>query len=279
VEASLNLGDPVAAFAALGHLDGIGVHRKDVDGLVAKSVPSLPGRLVRTTAAEPLQPQGAGWGSVAFDATGDVLVRTRDRVVRVDHASFEESPVDPAPPWPTELRWSGTGGPPWSLGAIDTGCAWETTFSARFGVDDEAPHVTIMPLPIAVSVPIPCEQQTLHSVVHLGTSTQGYLVAAQGEVLALAADATRKAVVAESFALAPGVTTPPGAARSPDGGTIALPMSRGVLVVALKGTGRGGSAKLWTMPATDGGSSCVPANGGERLACAVRKGVAIYDAK
>jgi hypothetical protein len=92
------------------------------------------------------------------------------------------------------------------------------------------------------------------------------------------APATPKVVAADAFAAVAGAPTPRGAARSPNGGTIAVTTSRGVLVAVLKGTGRGASAKLWTSPEIDGGRACVPADGGTRLACVVAKGAAIYDA-
>jgi hypothetical protein len=50
-------------------------------------------------------------------------------------------------------------------------------------------------------------------------------------------------------------------------------------VASVKGAGRGGSAKLWTSTQVDNAGPCVPANGGSRLACVVKEGVAIYDAK
>jgi hypothetical protein len=60
---------------------------------------------------------------------------------------------------------------------------------------------------------------------------------------------------------------------------IALDTARGVLVAQIKGQGRGASAKLWTNPALDRAKACVPADGGARIACAVKDAVAIYDAK
>jgi hypothetical protein len=71
----------------------------------------------------------------------------------------------------------------------------------------------------------------------------------------------------------------PGTGRSPDGTVIALTTSRGVLVAALKGQGRGAVAKLWTAPAADGASACVPNNAGDRIACVVKGAAAIYAAK
>ncbi|APR85214.1 Hypothetical protein A7982_10563 [Minicystis rosea] len=273
VEAGLNLGDPVTAFAALGRLDASGQRRKDVDALVAKSVSTIAGTLVRTTAAIPDPPRASGFSPLAFDADGSLLVRTADRVVRVDKTSFAESAADAALMWPKELQWP-VDAPTWSLGRVDDDCETSTAV-ARFGY---AGAVTTVPLPIPT--PPRCALGGASPPVDLlGASTQGLLFAYRGEIVAIPATAPPRVVPAESFAPAPGVPVDRGTARSPNGGTIAVTTSRGVLVSVLKGSARGGSAKLWTSPLIDGGKACVPSDGGERLACVVSKGAAIYDVK
>lgn len=286
IEAALNLGDPVAAIAALGRLDALGPRRKDVDALVAKSVPTLPGRRIRTTLAAPDPRPPPAFGPLAFDAGGDLLVRTRDCVVRVDHASFDETPLDDggaAAGWPGRLTFPpgvGAASPTWTLTGVEERCD-APALLARFDVGGQAGEVA---LPVAVSArcaagPIPVD--------FLGTSAQGALLAVRGEVVVLPMETPPRPALAEALAPAPGAAVDPGAARLPDGSVIALPASRGVLVAVLKGGGRGASAKLWTAPVEDEASACVPANvgagagasGGGRLACVVRQGAsaAIYD--
>jgi hypothetical protein len=272
IEASLNLGDPVAAFAALARLDALGPHRKDVDALVTRSVPSIPGKRVRTTVASPYVQAAPTYGPVAFTAAGDVLVRTRDRVVRVDGASYEESPAD-AVAWPGRLVWPAQVAPTWTLTAVEERCD-APTLVGRFELGGE---VTDVPLPVATSPR--CAAAGRVPIDVLGASAQGTLFAARGDVVALPGQSPPRPATADSFALAPGAPVEPGAARSPDGVVIALPTSRGVLVATLKGQGRAATAKLWTAPTGDGGSSCVPSNRGERLACVTEKGVALYDAR
>lgn len=264
IEAALNLGDPLAAFAALARLDAMGSHRKDVDKLVAKHLPSVAGRLARTTAAEPdIEPPPAR-SPVAFTPEGDILVRERARVVRVDQSSFEETPLD-APRWPVRLGWPAGDAPSWTLTAVEESCDAPTLIAQLGGGGVPLPIAT--PTRCAAGAPLPIDL--------LG----GGLIAVRGEVLSLPLQSAPRPTIAESLAAAPPVEL--GAARSPDGHTIAVTTSRGPLVVHLKGAGRGGSARLWTMPAVDNATSCVPNNGGERIACVVAraKGVAVYDAR
>jgi hypothetical protein len=270
-EAAINLGDPVAALAAAGRLDA---HRKDLDGLLGKSIPSISGRLVRTTAAAPdVQPPPA-FGPIAFGARGDIFLRTRDRVVRVDGSTFAESPVDPPPRWPTRLSWPAGDTPSWTLAAVEERCD-APTLVARFSIAG-ADRVDI-PLPILT--PSRCTPGARVPVDLLGASSQGALLAVRGDLVAVPLEATPHPALAETLALPPGAAVEPGAARSPNGAVIAVTTARGVLVASLKGAGRSASGRLWTNPTLDGASACVPDDTGERLACAVKDAAAIYDAK
>src|SRR5262249_29885683 len=91
--AAPNPRDPLGAPAAAFRLEG---RRKDLDGLLGKSIPTIAGKLAHATAAVPALPTPPAFAPLAFDGGGDLLVHTRDRVVRVDRASFQESPVDAA---------------------------------------------------------------------------------------------------------------------------------------------------------------------------------------
>jgi hypothetical protein len=272
VEAALNLGDPLAAMAALGRLDAVvPQHRKDVDALVARSIPSGTGTLVRTTAAIPLRPLASGFSPLAFEADGALLVRTADRVVRVDKVTFAESAADPSVTWPKELQWP-PDTPTWSLGRVEDACD-QPLATARFGY---AGAVT----PVSLPVPTPARCVAGGPPVDLlGTGSQGFLFAYRGDVMAIPAAAPPRVVLAESFAAVPGAPVERGTARSPGGGALAVTTSRGVLVAVLKGSARGATARLVTGPQLDGGRACVPSDGGERLACVVAQGAAIYEAR
>lgn len=264
-EAALNLGDPLAAAAALGRFEG---HRRDLEALVAKSIPSLGGKLVRTTAATPdVQPPPA-YGPLAFNNEGDLLLRTRERVVRVDRTSFMESPVDAALAWPTRLVT-----PAWTLLSVEERCD-APTLIARFDIGGAPADV-----PLPVLTPSRCVASSRVPVDLLGSSAQGALFAVHGDVIAVPRETSPRPALAEALAQAPGVPVELGAARSPDGTVIAITTARGALVATLKGPGRGATAKLWTSPALDGATACVPNNAADRIACAVKEAVAIYDAK
>jgi hypothetical protein len=269
-EAALNLGDPLAALAAMGRIEG---RRKDLDALFAKSVPSVAGKLVRTTAAAPDVAPPPAFGPIAFDGGGDLLVRAREHVLRVDRASFAESPIDAAVKWPTRLAWGPSpDAPAWTLAAVEERCD-SPTLVARF----EAGGGTIdVALPILT--PARCAAARV-PVDLLGPSAQGDLVSIRGDVVAFSREASPHAAIAEGLAAAPGAAVPLGAARSPDGAVVAISTPRGVLVAQIKGQGRSAAATLWTTPALDGATACAPSNAADRIACAVKGAVAIYDAR
>jgi hypothetical protein len=273
VEAALNLSDPLAALAALGRLDAIAPRRKDVEALVGRSIPAIAGRRVHTTAAAPLLEPSPAYGPIAFNNGGDVLVRTRDRVIRVDRASFDEAPVDAALAWPGALSWPSGDAPTWQLTAIEERCD-APTLLAHFKTGDGA-----LDVPLPILTPARCTASPRVAADVLGAGAQGLLIAVRGDVAAIPLHDSPRPAAAESLALAPGAAVPLGAARSPDGAVIAVSTARGVLVASVKPTGRGMSGRLWTGPMADGGAACVPSNGGDRIACVLPAGVAIYDSK
>jgi hypothetical protein len=271
IEAALNLREPIAAMAALARFDSLGHRRKDVDSLVARSIPTIRGTLARTTAAIPESVAPAAGSPLAFDPGGDLLVRTKDGAVRVDRTSFAESPVDPGLIWQRRIAWPPGDAPRWTLVGVEQRCG-EPTLMGRFEIGAET---TTAPLPIPT--PPRCTPIQSLRVDALGTSSQGLLFAVRGDVVALAKEDTPKPAMVEGFSMPPPIDR--GVARSPNGGTIALAGPRGVLVAVLTGSDRRASAKLWAAPIIDGASACVPSDAGERLACVVAQGAAIYDAR
>jgi len=268
-EAAVNLGDPLGAVAALSRLEG---RRRDLDAFVGKSIPSIEGKLVHATAVAPDVQPSPSFGPIAFNNGGDLLVRARDRVVRVDRTSWEEAPIDAALKWPTRLAWPAEA-PAWTLVSVEERCD-APTLVARFSVAGET-----LDVPLPILTPSRCIPSPRVPVDMLGGSAQGLLLSIHGDLLALPRDAQPRPVLADTLALAPGSSVELGAARSPDGKAIALATSRGVLVATLKGQGRAATAKLWTSPALDSPTACVPNNAADRIACAVKGAVAIYDAR
>ena len=268
VEAALNLGDPFAAEAALARVEG---RRKDSTRSWPGRSPRFAGKLVRATAAAPLVEPAPAFGPIAFNTSGDVLIRTQDRVIRVDRTSFEETPVDAAFKWPVRLE-APPDAPLWTLAGIEERCD-APTLIARFEAGGEPTEV-----PLPIPTPARCSGTEHVPAAFLGESPQGELVAVRGEVIAVPREAPPRPTLADALGLAPGAVPPLGAPRSLNGSVIALTTARGVLVATLKGQGRAAAAKVWTSPALDGASACVPNNAGDRIACVVKGAVAIYDA-
>ncbi|MFO0762187.1 MAG: hypothetical protein U0359_37455 [Byssovorax sp.] len=276
IEASLNLGDPAAALAALGRLDTLGPRRKDVENLVGKMIPAVPARLLHKTSTAPLLSPAPAPAPLAFDAGGDLLLHTVDAVLRVDRTSFGEARIDAALTWPSRVAQ-----PPDGSGFTRTGgerrCD-EPVLVAHVELQKGGEGSKIdVPLPIAA--PPRCAPAASVPVDWLGTGAQGLLVAVQGEAIAFPAADPAHPVLAEGLAQAAGAPVPLGAARSPDGGTVAISTARGVLVITAKSGSRGGAPRLWTGLDADGATLCVPSDGGKQLACAVKDGAAIYEAK
>jgi hypothetical protein len=272
VEAALNLGEPLAALAARARLEAMGVHRKDVDALVAKSIPTVTAKALHKTAAAPAIEPSPAFAPLAWDNTGDLLVHTVDKVIRIDHSAFAEAPIDAALAWPTRLVFpagAGADAPSWKIIAVERRCD-EPTLTARLASGEVA-------LPIAV--PARCTPSSRVTAELLGASDQGALLAVGADVVALPLAAPLKPALLESLAPAAGAAVELGAARSPNGATIAVPTDRGVFVAAVKSGSRAAKGKLWTGADLDGAYQCVPSNGGERLACVTGSAATIFEAK
>jgi hypothetical protein len=271
VEAALNLGDPLAALGALARLEAMGVHRKDVDALMAKSIPTLTAKAVHKTTAAPAFDSPPSFSPLAWDSSGDLLVHTVDRVVRVDHAAFAEASIDAAMRWPSRLAFpvSGDAAPSWKLLSVERRCD-EATLIAHLDSGEIA-------LPIAV--PPKCAPSARVTAELLGASDQGALLAVGGDLVAIPLAAPIKPVFADSLAPAAGAAVELGAARSPNGATIAVPTDRGVFVATVKSGARTAKGKLWSGPDLFGAYLCVPSNGGDRLACVTGTTATIYEAK
>jgi hypothetical protein len=286
--AALTSADPPRAVRALAALDALGPGRKkELAKLIGKSAPEAAASVVRTTAAAPAG-QGAGktgWSPLSFEPGGDLLVRTADAVVRVDHTSFAETPADVVP-WPTPVAWLPDGAQArpempeaWVLSGVEQRCA-EGTVVARVRTASGALDAV---LPIAGPLgeggfpqpAQPCKPISDLPVVPLGISGAGLLFSVGLEPLSLGAPEAGKPPAAArlSFPLTSALR-PAGAARSPDGATVAVPSGHGVLVFT-----SGGSAKRWTGNDLALAWGCVPSNGGARIACVVGAAAAILEAR
>ena len=269
VEAALNLGEPLAALGALARLEAMGVHRKDVDALVAKSIPTVTAKAMHKTTAAPAIESSPSFSPLAWDRSGDLLVHTVDKVIRVDHAAFAEAPIDAALSWPVRLASPATAAPAWTILSVERRCD-EATLMAHLESGEVA-------LPIAV--PPRCTPSARVITELLGASEQGALLSVGADVVMIPLASPLKPAIPESLAPAAGAAVELGAARSPNGTIIAVPTDRGVLVATVKSGTRTAKGKLWSGPELFGAYLCVPSNGADRLACVTGTTATIYEAK
>lgn len=272
--AAITLGDAARALAASLRLEALapapGPRRKEIDKGLAKLAPDAPCRAVHTALAVPAGSGGVavGLGPLAFEASGSLLVRTDGPVFRVDRASFAEEPA--VDPWPRTLgARDGTG----SLSAIEQRCDPPALVAV---VQRGAQRVDVI-LPIAAPVDADgfgraarCAPASAVRAVPLGVDATTVVLAIGAETVALS---TGEAPSATAVAGPLGIDTiARGAARSPDGSTVALHSPRGVLVAT-----QGGSAKLWTGADLARAGGCVPASGAARIACVVEGRAVVFD--
>ncbi len=267
---------PLAAAAAMSRLDASTAKTSTPSS--QKSVPSLPGRLVRTTAAAPdlTPPPPSPPRSSTTAATSSSAPATVSS--GVDRTSFEGEgpPSDAALGRPTRLPPPShpRDAPPHLDPHLHRRALRTPPPSSR---TSEVGHDPLdSPLPILT--PTHCTPGRVPADL-LGPTAPGDHIAVRGDLIVLPRESPPHPALAETLALAPSTPVPLGAARSPDGSVLAVSTTRGVLVAQIKAQGRSVAAKLWTAPALDNATACVPNDAADRIACAVKGAAAIYDAK
>jgi hypothetical protein len=274
--AALTLRDPARALAAVARLAALsgpaGPRRKELERQIAKEFGEIAAVPQHTVAAVPSGKAGIELGPLAFEPSGDLLVRTDGRTVRVAAAGFAESNADDVPPWPRAVT-APTGGEGIELTGIEQRCQ-EPTLIALVRAGGSRSEVAL-----PVLGPVTAEGAPSAGPCAPVPSVRGRVLdaAAGGLVVSVGAELASISPVAEAGApplarpvispLAAGPTTR-GTARSPDGATVALETARGVLVW-------GADAKVWTGP-FERAWGCVPANGGTRVACVVEGKAVVY---
>ncbi|WP_438026288.1 hypothetical protein [Sorangium sp. So ce233] len=267
-------GAPLAAVAALDR-GGAEPRAKEDARLLAKLAPPATAAAVYRSAAAP-QPAGPGaFGPLAFEASGALLVRTAQGVVRVDPAASTESAID-VPPWPAAVHAG-----PAQLVAVERRCD-APTLLALFRSSPDAVGEMEVPLPLlraqgpraraGAASPERCAGTEKLPFSPLAASESGFDIALGAALVSIDLRAAAPTSSALSFPLT--TPAPQGAPRSPDGATLAVPAAGGLLVATA-----GGAARLWSGGDLAQARACAPANGGARVACVVGAAAVIFEAK
>ncbi|WP_438017471.1 hypothetical protein WMF18_43060 [Sorangium sp. So ce315] len=265
-------GAPLAAVAALDR-GGAEGRAKEEAKLLAKIAPPATAAAVYRTAAAPHPIAPGGFGPLAFEASGALLVRTAQGVVRVDPAASTESATDVSP-WPAAVHAG-----PAQLVAVERRCD-APTLLALFRSSPDAVGEMEVPLPLlraqgpraGAASPERCAGTERLPFAPLAASESGFDIALGAALVSIDLRAAAPTSSALSFPLA--APAPQGAPRSPDGATLAVPAAGGLLVATA-----GGAARLWSGSDLAQARACAPANGGARVACVVGAAAVIFEAK
>ena len=274
-QAGVTLGDPAQALAgasALAELKSDAQKRsKELDGQLGKLAPVVEASVVKRVSAKPVDAAASPLGPLTFDADQNLLVATDAGVVRVADHDFAESKSE-ALAWPRNIAWQLSGTEFAVVGATRK-CPDGPSVKARlFGGPIVAP-VPVLSALVPRSLARPCKDGDL-ALEPLVTEGQGAVVAIGADVFRV--ESSGSSVVTKRVSLPDEKAPPslPGAGRAPDGSAVALPLggdSPDVLVITAKGSKRFRSDDL------KGATSCVPRQGGGRIACVVKGNAVIAE--
>jgi hypothetical protein len=281
--AAWTVGDPLLALDATARAEGLGSEkwsrRKELAKQVEKGLRSSNAKeLVRATATPaPVDTKRPAWGSLAFENAGHLLLRTATAVVRLDGTTLQESPAPEIPRWEETF---GTGakseaGTEPVLSALAQRCDRPTLVAEiSEGAGKDAPRV----LPLPISTPVGADGFPAPRCAPLSGLPLSPIDARGGRLWLALGTVTLELDVAKPVPAPEAVTLPTstserrlGSVRSPDGATLALPSTRGLVLRT------GTSTRLLPSLTPDRATGCVPSNGGARVACLVGGAAVLYD--
>lgn len=227
---------------------------------IDKAFTPLHGATMRVVAAVPTAaggPTTPHWGSLWFEPTGHLLVRTSSGVVRVDPETGNELAAPEVTPWPENIE-TASGDDRW----VDVYVPCEggevlATWTARGSTDLN--HVS---LPLSAFTRRPCRASrgVILTSRPLGWGPGGLDAVCDGVPVRIPVGAPRAAAIAAN---ASGGATP-GGARSPNGNFVVFPSSKGLVV-------GGTAARLLTANELAGGylelQDCAVSSDGYRVSC------------
>jgi hypothetical protein len=270
VRAWATLGDGLRAALTLDRAERAPASRTptrvtEARGWIAQAAPVATARSVRAVAAVPLLGRGhePSWGALAFEPGGKLLVRTRAGVARVEPEAGDESSADGVTAWRPGVS-SPDGSARWieSYDACD-GVALRATFEAGDDIRDVG-------LPVAPPLGVRCAGSRGAPAKQLPVAwgPSGLEAIVDGVPVLVAPDLAHASMLATFLG---GAATAQGSPRSPDGKTLVVPTSIGLVV---RGPSRTRLLVASELDGTYGDQrDCTVANDGAHVAC-VRGGKA-----
>lgn len=232
---------------------------KDANGWIASAAPVLSNANLRVVAAVPQIERGKSpaWAALAFEPTGTLLVRTLGGVVRVDPALGDESEATDVTPWSSHVvSADGAHRLIEAYNACD-GVALHLTFAPTADADM---HDVALPIAPAFSARCTSGKGEAAPVLPIAWGGGGLEAVVAGEPILVSPDFTRATALTAPLDQ-PG---PSGSPRSPNGKTLAVPTSQGIVV-------RGARTRLFRAKELEGGygelRDCTVSDDGTRVAC------------
>jgi hypothetical protein len=257
VRAYTTMGDALRAALALDRTERAPASTtasrvREAQKWITQVAPVAKATAVRGIAAVPAAPTGKGpaWGSLAFEASGKLLVRTRAGVVRVDPDQGDEAAAADVPEWKEAVE-----APDGSMKWIETydpcdGLPLRAAFEPASGDD-----LREVALPVVAAIGGRCvgSRGAPARAVPVAWGAGGLEAIVEGELVLVAADLSR----ASSLSTFQDQKVTLGAPRSPDGKTYVVPTATGIVV-----RGPGGRSRTYRAAELDG-------TYGEQKGCAV----------
>jgi len=278
VRASITSGDPLVAIATRERLAAASVARtkktrEDIDKLIEGSVHAVWGSAREIKSLPSTPSKGApAWGSLAFESSGKLLVRSTIEVVRVDPTTFSEV-ICEEPSWPWEVKVPEKDA---RLSAVTDTCD-APNLSARFAGHDVPTGATLIPISLFPTfAPSRCGGSGANiPAVPVAWMEGGlYTLVAHEPVMIPALTRTAMPLAPATPVLGPFVQ---GAPRSPNGSFFVVPTRFGLL--------RRDSASPFSIVRVKDLEGlypqlreCAIADGGGKIACVRETKVVIIDA-
>ncbi len=234
----------------------------DAQGWIVQSAAVSLATSLRAINAIPLIDHGRApsWGAMAFEPSGKVLVRTPGPVVRVDPAQGDEAEASDVPTWKAGVL-SPDGAVRW-MDVIDPcdGSALRAIFAGGGSERETGEREVLLPIAGRLGAHCPVGKGEPAPATPVAWGQPGLVVLVAGQPLAFAVDLSRASLQTG----APAQPTTPGAPRSPDGKTLVIPTSQGILV-------QGARTRLYRARELDGAylelRDCTVSDDATRVAC------------